>query len=126
MFLVTHRSHLLQARITLHGHVRCTEIPIYGCKGIGVREGLIQLHGRPIVNTWTRLASTAEAGASDITVEADVSDWRVGDEIAIASTGLRHDQGQNEKRKIQSISGKTITLDAPLTHKHMSISQVPI
>lgn len=37
---------------------------IYGCKGIGVREGELSLHGRPIVNTWTRLATTAEAGAT--------------------------------------------------------------
>ena len=46
-----------EAKITLHGHVRCTELPIYGCKGIGVREGLLDLHGRPIANTWTRYIS---------------------------------------------------------------------
>ena len=59
-----------------------------------------------------------------MTLEADVSDWRVGDEIAIASTGLRHDQGQNEKRTITAVSGNTIDIDPPLDHKHLSISQV--
>ena len=35
--------------------------------------------------------------------------WRVGDEIAIATTGHRHSQKENEKRKITGISsGKNL------------------
>merc|ERR1719239_2005518 len=37
--------YLNEAQITMHGHTRCTELPIYGCKSIGVREGTLDLHG---------------------------------------------------------------------------------
>ena len=53
----------------------------------------------------------------------DVSDWRVGDQIAIASTGLRHSQEQNEQRTITKVDGTTLTLDKALDHQHVSISQ---
>ena len=29
----------------MHGHVRSQELPIYGTKGIAVREGNLELHG---------------------------------------------------------------------------------
>ncbi len=114
-----------EARITLHGHTRCTELPIYGCKVTGVRKGRLELHGRPIANTWTFLAATADAGATTITVQDDVSDWRVGDEIMLPSTNHRHSMNENEKAKIANIDpdGVTITLEEPLQYKHISIEQ---
>lgn len=34
-----------QATITLHGHHRSKEFPIYGVKSIAVRTGRLELHG---------------------------------------------------------------------------------
>lgn len=34
-----------RAFITLHGHVRSKELPVYGTKMIGVRNGSLELHG---------------------------------------------------------------------------------
>lgn len=34
-----------QAVITLHGHLRSLEMPIYGAKSLGVRNGTLELHG---------------------------------------------------------------------------------
>lgn len=72
--------------ITLHGHVRSIEIPIYGAKGIGIREGTLDLHGQHIPITWTILAQTAEADQNTIVVKHPVT-WKASDRIAIASTG---------------------------------------
>lgn len=38
------------ATITMHGVFRSPELPIYGSKSLGVREGTLDLHGQcPIV-----------------------------------------------------------------------------
>lgn len=34
-----------KAIITLHGHLRSPELPVYGAKTLGVREGVLDLHG---------------------------------------------------------------------------------
>ena len=34
-----------KAIITLHGHLRSTELPVYGTKTLAVREGVLDLHG---------------------------------------------------------------------------------
>lgn len=35
-----------KATITLHGHLRSPELPVYGAKTLGVREGVLDLHGK--------------------------------------------------------------------------------
>ena len=117
--------YLNQANIMLHGHVRCIELPVFGCKVLAARKGTIDLHGKPVNNTWTHLSVTAEAGATEVFTVLDVSDWEVGDEIIIPSTGDRHSLQQNEKRRIAAIGadGYSLTLDQPLGYKHLSISQ---
>lgn len=37
-----------KAIITLHGHLRSPELPVYGAKTLGVREGVLDLHGTPV------------------------------------------------------------------------------
>ena len=32
--------------ITMHGHLRTQELPVYGAKTLGVREGTLDLHGK--------------------------------------------------------------------------------
>ncbi|XP_061189118.1 fibrocystin-L-like [Saccostrea echinata] len=112
-----------QATITMHGVFRSPELPIYGSKSLGVRNGTLDLHGKPKV-TWTRLAATALAGSTTITLQNAV-DWEVGDLIALATTGHRHSQGETETRKVAGVSadGKTVTLDSALTYTHVRVTE---
>ncbi|XP_052286416.1 fibrocystin-L-like [Dreissena polymorpha] len=114
-----------KAIITLHGHSRNKELPIYGTKVLAVRNGTLDLHGIEVPLTWTRLASTANAGANSITLMHPV-EWNVGDEIVIASTGHRHTQRENEKRTIHSVSGdkQTLTLTEALEYEHVSTQEM--
>ena len=72
--------------------------------------------GKPLRMTWTRLARTADQGATEIVMEHGQADWPIGGTIAIATTGDRHSQKETELREIKTISddGKTITFDEPL------------
>ena len=116
--------YLNEAQITMHGNVRCTELPIYGCKSIGVREGTLDLHGEFIPMTWTKLSETALAGETNIHLENGVN-WKPGSEIVVATTGGRASMGESEKMIIDSVStdGRTITLTKPLKFQHISILQ---
>ncbi|XP_061110160.1 fibrocystin-L-like isoform X2 [Conger conger] len=112
-----------KAIITLHGHLRSQELPIYGTKTLAIREGTLDLHGIPVPVPWTHLAATASAGSTTVTLKLPVT-WKVGDEIVIASTGNRHSQRENEVRRIASVSadGRTLTLMEPLTYTHLGVS----
>ncbi|KAF5901267.1 fibrocystin-L isoform X1, partial [Clarias magur] len=112
-----------KAIITLHGHIRAPELPVYGAKTLGIREGVLDLHGIPIPITWTCLAQTANSGSNTL-ILMDAVTWNVGDEIVIASTGDRLSQGQNEVKKIASVSpdGLTLTLTNPLNYNHLGLN----
>ncbi|CAH1789358.1 unnamed protein product [Owenia fusiformis] len=112
-----------KAGITLHGHPRSPEYPIYGTKALAVREGTLELHGRPVSPTWSHLASTATAGSSSITLNDALSGWNVGDEIVIATTGGHMSQRENEKRTITAISGSILTLNTPLEFEHLGVTE---
>ncbi|KAM5281038.1 fibrocystin-L [Ctenodactylus gundi] len=115
-----------KAIITLHGHLRSPELPVYGAKTLAVREGILDLHGLPVPVVWTRLAHTAKAGEWTLILQEAVT-WKAGDNIVIASTGHRHSQRENEKRTIASVSadGRNITLTRPLNYTHLGIT-VPL
>ena len=112
-----------KALVTLHGHVRSKELPVYGAKSLSLRSGYLGLHGRHVVNTWTRLANTVDPGATSLVVTVAVPDWRTGDEIVIASTSksIR----ENEVVFIQSVSGdgKIFSFAPPLKYKHVALTQ---
>ncbi|KAI7798962.1 putative fibrocystin-L [Triplophysa rosa] len=112
-----------KAIITLHGHLRSKELPVYGAKTLAVREGVLDLQGIPVPVTWTRLSQTAQSGSSTLTL-MDAVTWKAGDEIVIASTGNRHSQRENELRRIASVShdGRTLNLTEPLTYTHLGVS----
>ncbi|PWA19457.1 hypothetical protein CCH79_00020609 [Gambusia affinis] len=112
-----------KAIITLHGHLRSPELPVYGSKTLAVREGVLDLHGIPVPVTWTHLAQTAASGSTTLTLTEAVT-WKPGEEIVIASTGHRHSQRENEVRTIAGVSagGKTLTLAEPLTFSHLGVS----
>jgi len=106
-------------RITMHSTRNDAYLPIYGNKVIGVRFGNLEMHGieRPIV--WTRLAETAEVGATSITLLEEV-DWAVGEEIVIAGTGWHNDD--HETRFITETDGTTFSFAEPLEFKHLSVA----
>ncbi|XP_051729222.1 fibrocystin-L-like [Ctenopharyngodon idella] len=112
-----------KAIITLHGHLRSTELPVYGTKTLAVREGVLDLHGIPVPMPWTRLSQTAQNGSNTLTL-MDAVTWKTGDEIVIASTGHRHSQRENELMRIASVSadGRTLTLTEPLRYTHLGLS----
>lgn len=92
---------------------------------LALRHGTVDLHGIPYVRTWTRLASTASAGSTQITLAQSVN-WPVGSRIVIATTGNYLSQGETETRTITAISsnGQTLTLDSALTNTHLGVTQV--
>ena len=108
--------------ITMHGDVSSPYIPIYGNKCIGVRFGTLDMHGIERDKTWTVLDTTAEAGATQITLSESV-DWQVGEYIGIAATSF--DGREGEKRMIAAIDNSdadkpVITLDEALEYKHFA------
>lgn len=111
-----------KATITLYGSIASTQLPIYGSKVLGLRSGLIDLHGSPIGITWTYLASTANSGSNQITLKDSVQ-WPIDGQIVITTTGDKNSQSQSETNYIRNISldGKTLTLKNPLNFKHLSI-----
>ena len=104
-----------KATITLTNNVAGEDVMGgMGDRGIMLSGGTLNLHGDR-KNTWTKLASTANAGSTTIQV-LNAADWRVGDEIVLASTDF--DPRQAERRAIAAISGNTITLDRKLDYMH--------
>jgi hypothetical protein len=109
------KPHTRKATITFTDNVKGEDIMAgMGDRGIMISGGTLRLHGDR-THTWTKLAKTAEAGATTIEV-LDASGWRKGDEIVLASTDF--DPRQAERRTIAAISGNTITLDKPLEYMH--------
>ena len=107
--------HTADATITLTDNVEGEDrMGGMGDRGIMIVGGTLNLHGDR-GNAWTKLTETAEAGSTQIEV-LDASEWRVGDEIVLASTDFNPRQA--ERRQITAIRGDTITLDEPLEYMH--------
>jgi len=107
--------HTRNATITLTDNVKGEDVMAgMGDRGIMISGGTLNLHGDR-TNAWTKLAETAEAGSTSIEV-LNAAQWRVGDEIVLASTD--YDPRQAETRHIAAIRGNTITLDEPLEYMH--------
>src|SRR6201981_551908 len=112
--------HTRKATITFTDNVKDEDISGVGGttdrvdRGIMLMGGTLNLHGDR-TNSWTKLSSTANAGATSIQV-LNAAGWRVGDEILLPSTDF--DPRQAERRNIAAISGNTITLDKKLDYMH--------
>jgi hypothetical protein len=108
------RPHTRKATITLADNVKDEQLMGMGDRGIMLSGGTLNLHGNR-TNTWTKLARTAEAGSTSIEV-LNAAQWKVGDEIVLASTDFNPRQA--ERRTISAISGNQITLDKKLDYMH--------
>jgi cell migration-inducing and hyaluronan-binding protein len=114
------KPHTRKATITFTNDVKDEDISGIGGatdrvdRGIMIMGGTLSLHGDR-TNSWTKLASTANAGSTSIQV-LNAAGWRVGDEIVLASTD--YDPRQAERRTIAAIKGNAITLDRKLDYMH--------
>ncbi|TPP64918.1 hypothetical protein FGIG_04510 [Fasciola gigantica] len=115
--------HPSQATVTLFGHVREKELPLFGAKVLALRNGTFDLHGMPRVVTWTRLAQTADVGSQTLVLTNPV-DWQPGEKIVITSTGGRNSHGENEEHEIQSVSAdnRTLTLVGTIAYRKLSLT----
>ncbi len=77
--------------------------------------GHLEIHGSPLVPTWTRLAETVQPGATTLSLTSPV-DWKVGDNIVIASTSLN--PSESERDMVAAVSGNLLTLAQPLKYEH--------
>ena len=67
---------------------------MFGNKGIICKECKFSMHGSVITNTWTLLTATVNVGDTTLTVSDDISDWKVGDKIVVASTEFDHNEAE--------------------------------
>lgn len=106
--------------IEMNGHLRSLELPVYGTKTLGVRDGTLELHGVPKVPTWTLLEETVQANSDTIVVQNPVN-WVAGDRLVIATTSHLNSQNENEEVVIKSVSndGRTITLETGVEFSHL-------
>ena len=107
---------LHQAVITLQGARGAAELPVYGAKCIGVRTGVLELHGRPEV-AWTRLAASAPANSSWLTLRQPVA-WRPGSSIVVASTSFEQEEAEQVTVE-RVVNGTRVRLTQPLLHTHL-------
>ncbi|MEP6689842.1 MAG: G8 domain-containing protein [Gemmatimonadaceae bacterium] len=109
-----------RATITLTGTVADEGTLGHATKALSVATGgRLELHGAPRV-AWTRLAQSAPAGATSITLER-ATDWQAGDRLVIASTDF--DPGQAEEIEVIGVAGATVTLRQALRYSHWGILQ---
>ncbi len=88
----------------------------FGAKVLGVMGGVLELHGKAGVSSWTRLANAdLAAGVRRITVDS-AAGWQAGDRIVIATSSP--DMQAYDLADIAAVNGNTIDLAAPLKHPH--------
>ena len=116
---------------TMHGHKFSEKLPIYGNKMIGVRDGVLEMHGKERNPVWTELYSTADAGATTMEINYDNTnsnfDWGPGDLLVVAPTD--YDFTQSERVTIQSVTTDPtskrpkITFTPALKFKHYAAEE---
>lgn len=108
--------YMRRAVITLTGNDTSQDVMGMGTKVLGaMMGGTIDIHGKPVNNSWTRLAQTAIVGATTLVLQ-DAPTWQQGDQLVVASTD--YDPTQAEVVTIASVSGTIVTLTRPLKHMH--------
>lgn len=89
-----------------------------------MNHGTVRMHGRPIKNTFLRVANELAAGDSVITMSGDVSDWKAGDKLIFPdSTQVRHyfrnpHKMKWEENEVAGVQGSVVTLKTALQFAH--------
>lgn len=109
-----------QATITLVGPRSDDNVmEMCGTKTIcAMMGGKIDWHGIPHQVTWTKLSTTAEAGATELTLDKPV-DWPLGAHIVLASSSST--PAEAEELTISQVNGTKISLASPLKYTHLSM-----
>ena len=82
----------------------------------GVFGGL-DLHGKKRTVYWTQLAATVSPGDKNLTV-VDQTDWKVGDEIVVATTS--YEAWQTETFVIEAVTdASTFQINGSFAFKHI-------
>ena len=108
---------LHSAVITLHGHIKSPELPVYGSKVLAVRQGTLDLHGAPSLRSWTLLARTAIRGAQQLHLQQPV-DWCIGCRIVVAPTDFEKEHAEELTITHRDATGRILTLSRPLQWVH--------
>ena len=109
------KPHARKATITLTDNVKGEDVMAgMGDRGIMISGGTLNLHGDR-THTWSKLASTAPAGATSIEV-LNARGWRAGDEIVLASTDFNPRQA--ERRTVTAVNGNRLSFAQPLEYMH--------
>ncbi|MFO0953613.1 MAG: G8 domain-containing protein [Isosphaeraceae bacterium] len=91
--------------------------------------GRMDLHGAPLSHSWVKLGQPAKPGDTTVTLAGPVSGWRPGDRVIVTSTRIQHVlndarvepvgvHSETEERRVRSVEGNRLTLDAPLNFPH--------
>ena len=82
--------------------------------------GGLDLHGRDVGITWTKLGEIASVG-DDVIVLAEAVAWSAGDEIVIGPS--RYNPWETETFMITSVSGDglSLTLNESLKYDHLGM-----
>ncbi|WP_299313161.1 G8 domain-containing protein [uncultured Aquimarina sp.] len=125
-YYATQNNNGISCQITLTGN-KINNAPASYKAIMVMGGGRLELHGKKRMS-WTNIATTANIGATQITLKEAV-DWEVGDKIALTATGLASSQSKAwnnvDEGEITAISGdrKTLTLTSPLKFKHIGGSK---
>ena len=108
--------------ISLTGDHDTKDLPLPGGPNLGAKAlGIFaraQLIGKPYNVRWTRLAQTLEKGGTSITLEDEVYDWEIGNEIIISTTTFAPEQAEKFTIKDISEDGKTLTIEPAAKFVH--------
>ncbi|MEO1417320.1 MAG: G8 domain-containing protein [Bacteroidota bacterium] len=88
-------------------------------------KGLV-LMGKTVIygadkTDWLTVATNPVQGATSINLSYAPTGWEEGDRIAITGTSSSNNPTGDEVAIIQSVSGNTVTLTAPLTKDHSDV-----
>ncbi len=87
-------------------------------------------HGRAVIDgterlAWTRADASLRQGERTISLEDNPDGWQVGDELTITPTNTPGSAGHStgySSGRITGISGRTVTLDTPLSYDHPRVN----
>eukprot|EP01138_Halocafeteria_seosinensis_P003625 gb/GECG01003704.1/.p1 GENE.gb/GECG01003704.1/~~gb/GECG01003704.1/.p1 ORF type:complete len:3814 (+),score=427.70 gb/GECG01003704.1/:1-11442(+) len=125
MEMGTPEKPLKNATIRLHGDRRDDALVV--ANGLNLGNKVIAVFGNVTMagvskTGWTRLAHTLTAGTRLLELDDSPEGWKVGDRLVITAT--EYDIDEQETRKIESINGKSVTLDSVVEFTHSVTADV--
>lgn len=119
-------EHTALIRLLPFAGMKEDSLPAIVCCG-----GRMEFHGAEMPRTWLKLEASAKTGTRDLTLAEPPTGWHTGDRVILVATTRQNKikktflptirgAGQTEERRIVSIEGTRLTLDAPLDFDHFA------